>query len=266
MPGVVETPPPGGSSLGSEILLEFRTLTTLLTPGLVLYLMAVFFVALGARRGIGWITKLAWRLGADPRHRLSRVKGGLDLGVVLLATVVAARPFFVAVPLVSSIGLAVFGLVVAVALPEWVQSLVAGLSLTRRAQFREGDRIEVGDVEGAVERMGLLRTVLRASDGSSVSVPNRDIVRRAIRVGGELSAVPVTIELPPETSGTSAARERARRLAWLSPYRRAGSPPRLEEREHRLVLGIQTWCTADPGRARQALEQAIHAPPSSSES
>jgi hypothetical protein len=245
------------SSLGSEILIEFRALTSLLTPGLLAYFVLVFVLALVVRRTIGWGIKLIWRLGADPNRQLSRVKGSLDLGVVVLATLFAVRPLFATVPLVLSVVLAVTGLIAAIALPEWIQNTAAGLSLTFRGQFREGDQIEVGDAIGTVERIGLLRTRLQTADGSIISLPNRDMLRLAVRVGREQRAAPISIELPAEIARAPEARERIRRIARLSPYRRSNASPRLEEHGERLVVTMQTWSTHDLATARQALERAI---------
>jgi hypothetical protein len=185
------------------------------------------------------------------------VKGILDLAVVVAAAMLAIRPLFIAVPLVLSIVVATLGLIFAIALPEWIQNMVAGLSLTGRAQFREGDQIEVGEAIGAVDRIGLQRTRLRAADGSLISLPNRDILRLAVRIGGEQRAVPVAIVLSPEAGSTSKERERAHRIARLSPFRRAGSTPRLEERGGQWTLIVQTWATADLDAVKQSLQTAI---------
>jgi small-conductance mechanosensitive channel len=264
VPELVETPVESGpletaSGLGSEILTEFRALTSLITPGLLAYFVLVFVLALVLRRTIGWIIKLGWRLGADPKRHLSRVKGGLDLGVVVVATLIAVRPLFTAVPLVFSVVVAVTGLIAALALPEWIQNTVAGLSLALRGQFREGDQIEVGDAAGTVDRIGLLRTRLQTADGSTISLPNRDMLRRAVRVGREQRAAPVSIELPAELGRSPEARERIRRIARLSPYRRSGASPRIEEHGDRLIVTLQTWSTADLPAAREALERTMWA-------
>src|SRR5690606_37830351 len=113
-----------------------------------------------------------WRAGADPRRRLARVKGLLDFSIVLIALVLVLGPLFEAVPLVLAIVAAASGLIVAVALPVWIQHTVAGLALSGRGQFREGDQSEVRDAKGTVDRVGLQRTRLRADDGSVVSLPN----------------------------------------------------------------------------------------------
>jgi hypothetical protein len=250
-------PPTAPADLGSEILIEFRTLTSLLTPGLVAYLLVVFFVALAIRRTVGWLVRTLWRFGVDSRRRLARIKGILDLTVMLVAIVLIVRPLFIAVPLVLCIAITVVAFIMAFALPVWIQNFVAGLSLTTRAQFREGDQIEVGDAAGAVDRIGMLRTRLIAADRSRISLPNRDILRLAVRVGREQSAAPVAIELPPELASTPRARREAQRIAQFCPFRRAGSVARLEHRDERWILTIQTWSTRDLAAARLSLEKAI---------
>jgi hypothetical protein len=245
------------ASLGTEVLVEFRALTSLLSPRLLAYLVVVIVAALALRRSAGWLVKVVWRLGVDPHRHLSRVKGGFDLLVLLLAAFAASQPLFVAVPLISAIVVAVVGLIGAIALPEWIQNIVAGLSLTMRGQFREGDRIELAAAAGAVERMGLFRTSLRATDGSLVTVPNRSILRDAVRIGVEEHAVPVVLQLPDRVVSSLDARDLATRIARLSPYRRAGSQPRLERGDQAWTLTIQTWATADASLARNALEKAL---------
>src|SRR5690606_37500741 len=149
--------------------------------------------------------------------------------IVLIALVLVLGPLFEAVPRVLAIVAAASGLIVAVALPEWIQNTVAGLALSGRGQFREGDQIEVRDAKGTVDRVGLQRTRLRADDGSVVSLPNRDILQHAIRVGGQQSAVSVHVVLAPDLASTPAGRERALEVARMSPYRRARTAPRLED-------------------------------------
>ena len=249
--------PNASTQLGLEVLTEFRALTTLLTPGLLAYVVVVFGVALLMRRSIGSLVKLVWNVGGDPRRHLARVKGLLDFGIVTVALIVALRPLFGAVPLVLAIVVATLGLITAIALPEWIQNTAAGLALTARGQFREGDQIEVGSAVGSVDRIGLQRTRLRADDGALVSVPNRDILQSAVRIGGQQSAVPVTLVMPESAAPTPTARARILEVARLSPFRRAGTSPHLEDKDDHVVLTLQTWATTEPGMVKQALRTAI---------
>lgn len=254
---LLDPEPTPATQLGLEILTEFRALTTLLTPGLLVHVGIVFGVALVLRRGIAWLVKLVWNVGGDPRRHLARVKGILDFVIVTVSLIVALRPLFAAVPLILALVTATAGLIAAIALPEWIQNTAAGLALTARGQFREGDQIQVGTAAGGVDRIGLQRTRLRADDGSLISMPNRDILHNAVRVGGQQSAVPVTLVLPGSVVSSPADRARILEVARLSPFRRAGTSPHLEDRDDHVVLSLQTWATTEPGMVKQALRAAI---------
>jgi small-conductance mechanosensitive channel len=246
------------TELGAELLAELWHLGSVLTPRLVLLLLATLAVLVAVRRGITVAVQVAWRLGWDGERRLARVRSFVELGLLLAGAFVLARALFGVIPLLSSLVLVVGGLVAALALPGGLQDFTAGVSLASRNRFLEGDQIEVAGFSGTVRHIGLLRSMLRLPDGRSLWLPNREIVRSAVQVGREQQALPVSVQLPACASDPE-RRERLRQVACLSPYRRAGSRPVVSEDGDRFVLTFQTWCTRQPEVAARALDRQLRA-------
>ncbi len=246
------------TELGAELLAELWHLGSVLTPRLVLLLLATLAVLVAVRRGITVAVQVAWRLGWDGERRLARVRSFVELGLLLAGAFVLARALFGVIPLLSSLVLVVGGLVAALALPGGLQDFTAGVSLASRNRFLEGDQIEVAGFSGTVRHIGLLRSMLRLPDGRSLWLPNREIVRSAVQVGREQQALPVSVRLPPCATDPE-RRERLRQVACLSPYRRAGSRPVVSEDGGRFVLTFQTWCTRQPEVAARALDRQLRA-------
>jgi Mechanosensitive ion channel len=246
------------TELGAELLAELWRLGSVLTPRLVLLVVVVLGVLLTARRGLTVAVRVAWRLGWDGDRRLARVRSWLELALLAVGALLLGRELFSAVPLLASLGLAFAGLVAALALPGGLQDFTAGVSLASRNRFLEGDQIEVAGFSGTVRHIGLLRSMLRLPDGRTLWLPNREIVRSAVQVGREQQALPVSVSLP-ACAAEPELRERLRRVAHLSPYRRAGSRPTVTEDDGRWVLTFQTWCTRRPEVAARALDRQLRA-------
>jgi small-conductance mechanosensitive channel len=253
-----DTPEPP-TELGAELLAELWRLGSVLTPRLVVLVVVVLAVLLGARRGLTIVVRVAWRLGWDGDRSLARIRSSLELLLLALGSFLLLRELFVVVPLLTSLTLVVAALVAALALPGGLQDFAAGVSLASRNRFLEGDQIEVAGHSGTVRHIGLLRSMLRLPDGRTLWLPNREIVRSAVQVGREQQALPVTVPLPSSCTDDPELRERLRRVAHLSPYRRAGSRPIVVEDDGRFVLTIQTWCTRRPDVASRALERQLRA-------
>jgi small-conductance mechanosensitive channel len=250
------SPPP--TELGAELLAELWRLGSVLTPRLVLLVVVVLAVLLTAHRGLTVAVRVAWRLGWDTDRSLARVRSWLGLVLLAVGTLLLGRELFLAVPLLSSLALVITGLVAALALPGGLQDFTAGVSLANRNRFLEGDQIEVAGFSGTVRHIGLLRSMLRLPDGRTLWLPNREIVRSAVQVGREQQALPVSVSLP-ACAVDPELRERLRRVASLSPYRRAGSRPTLSQDGDRWLLTFQTWCTRQPEVAARALDRQLRA-------
>jgi small-conductance mechanosensitive channel len=78
-------------------------------------------------------------------------------------------------------GLGVGGLAVALALQNILGDLLASLSIIFDKPFVLGDTINLGDLTGTVENVGLKTTHLRSVTGEQLVVPNSDLVKSRIR-------------------------------------------------------------------------------------
>lgn len=253
---VEQAPPP--TDLGAELLAELWGLGAVLGLRLLILVVVVLALLLAVRRGITVAVRVAWRLGWDGDRSLARVRSFIELGLLAAGALVVGRELFGAAPLLSSLALVLGGLVTALALPGGLQDFTAGVSLASRSRFVEGDQLELAGFSGTVRHIGLLRSMLRLPDGRTLWLPNREIVRSAVLVGREQQALPVSVPLP-RCAADPELRERLRRIACLSPYRRAGSRPTVSEDGERFVLTFQTWCTRQPEVAARALDRQLRA-------
>ena len=81
------------------------------------------------------------------------------------------------IPAIASLG--VFSLAIGFGAQSVVEDLFRGVFMLAEDQFGIGDRIDVGEVNGYVERVTLRTTVIRASDGTLWHVPNSEVNRVA---------------------------------------------------------------------------------------
>lgn len=242
--------------LGGELIAELQHVVDVVTPGRVLIAVAlIVFVAL-MRRVMLLAMRVAWRLGWDPKRRLARLRSYAEIALMVGVGSILVWMVFTVVPLLTSAMVIAVAIVGAIALPGGLQDFAAGIALAGRSRFMEGDQIEVGSHSGTVRHIGLMRTVLRLSNGGSLWMPNRDVVRSAVQVGREQQALPLTIEVP-RVELDADERERLRQVAHLSPYRRAGSRPSLRRDDGRWVLSFQTWCTRRPELVERAIERQL---------
>jgi hypothetical protein len=187
--------------------------------------------------------RMAWRLGLDPRRRLGLLASGLRILGMVLGFIGFLRPIIVRAP---TFGLAAVVITLALAgliAPLQVRSLASGLSLATRSRLREGDLVTIGALEGTVRDIGLLRVSLRTVDGGITHVPAADFEREAVTVGSRRAAVPIEALVVAGPDFDDAALERLRRALWLSPYRRAGTDPRIafDIETGRVEVRMDTW-------------------------
>jgi hypothetical protein len=223
----------------------------------VVYVAFLLVLVWLARRALLSGTRVVWRLGWDRSRRLARLRSISDITLLTVLTLLVLRRLMIEAPIVTWLNVAVLSLIAAIALPSWMRDFAAGVALANRSRFREGDQVRLPSAVGSVRHIGLLRTAIRAGDGGTLSVPNREVLAQTIQVGREQQAAPVEILLPPEATNNPEAREMLLRLAHVSPFRRGGSWPTLTESDRGWVLGVQTWSTRDVDGARRALERQL---------
>lgn len=124
-------------------------------------------------------------------ERARRTEGRLDDQVVpILRKVTKAFLWGVAVLLVLQnlgynvtsllAGLGIGGLAVALAAQETLSNFIGALALLIDRPCQVGDRVDVEDISGTVEAIGLRSTRIRTLDGTVVSIPNSKLASAKI--------------------------------------------------------------------------------------
>lgn len=122
----------------------------------------------GRRRGMSG--------SASVLRLVRRVIDGLVLFAGLLFTL---RHFGVNVT-AGLAGLGVGGIAVALAAQKTLENVIAGVSLIADQAVRVGDSLNLGDIQGTVEEVGLRSTRIRTADRTLVSVPNGQIANMRV--------------------------------------------------------------------------------------
>lgn len=100
--------------------------------------------------------------------------------VLILVVVMVLGQFGVqTASMIAAIG--AIGLAIGLALQGTLQNIAAGVMLLVLRPFRVGEYIEVGDVAGTVEDVGLFATRLRAIDGVYILAPNTKLWNEPVR-------------------------------------------------------------------------------------
>jgi len=107
---------------------------------------------------------------ATPTYKLVRL-------AVIAFGLVIAYPYIPGSDSMAFKGVSVFaGVLLSLGSSSFIANSIAGLSMTYRAAFREGDRIKVGDVVGTVEDIKLMVTRVRTPKNEQVIIPNSNIL------------------------------------------------------------------------------------------
>jgi len=237
---------PTSPGLGARLLAEFDALRELWSLGMLLWFVLVIAIAWTLASGGPALIRTAWRLGLDSRRRLGLLASGLRILGLLVGFAGVLRPVLDRAPT-----LGVGALVIAIALagvvaPMQLRNLASGLSLATRTRLREGDLVTIGAIEGTVRDVGLLRVSLRTVDGGITHVPAADFEREALTVGSRRAAVPIEARVIAGLGFDDRSLERLRRAVWLSPYRRAGTDPRVvvDVETGRVEVRMDTWAAS----------------------
>lgn len=247
-------------TLGARLGQELSEIDQLLRLPVLLGVLALLAIVVLSDRALLGAQHLAWRRGLDRARRLGSVRQGLTLGLALLFFVSVVRGLMGVAPLVTAAALVFVGLVLALAAPNVIRDLLAGLWLVPRRTVREGDSIEVEGVAYVVREIGYLGTRVRRSDGAMVRIHNEHLVARTTVLGVAHGSARIRLELdvPVDRAFDEAA---ARRLLQACPYRRAGTPVNLMQRGHLLEVVLHSWVVRDVQRVerwvRQNLEEIL---------
>lgn len=170
--------------------------------GVLVFLVFLIVAAIGKRI----IAKLAPRANADTGVvlLLSRVfyYGILILGIL---TALPATGLNVSA-LVAGLGLT--GFAIGFALKDVLSNLLAGIMLLVYRPFHIGDHVKMGEHEGTITTIRMRDTVLRASDGRSIIIPNTKLITEVVvnNSTAQLSRDTLIVELADETKLAHARR------------------------------------------------------------
>ena len=107
---------------------------------------------------------------ALPTHRIVRF-------LIIAFSVVIAYPYIPGSDSMAFKGVSVFiGVIFSLGSSSFIANVMAGLAMTYRGAFKEGDRVKIGEVSGKVEEIKLMTTRINTLKNESVIVPNSNIL------------------------------------------------------------------------------------------
>lgn len=107
---------------------------------------------------------------AMPTYKIIRV-------MVVLFSLVIAYPYIPGSDSLAFKGVSVFlGVLLSLGSSSFIAHAIAGLTMTYRGAFREGDLVRIGDVVGRVEEIKLMVTRVRTYRNEAIIVPNSNIL------------------------------------------------------------------------------------------
>jgi small-conductance mechanosensitive channel len=111
---------------------------------------------------------------AEPTYRITRI-------LVIAFALVIAYPYIPGSESAAFKGVSVFlGVLFSLGSSSFIGNMIAGMAMTYRGTFKDGDLIKVGDVVGTVEGVKLMATRLRTAKNESVILPNSTILNTEV--------------------------------------------------------------------------------------
>lgn len=111
---------------------------------------------------------------AEPTYRITRI-------LVIAFALVIAYPYIPGSDSAAFKGVSVFlGVLFSLGSSSFIGNMIAGMAMTYRGTFKDGDLIKVGDVVGTVEGVKLMATRLRTAKNESVILPNSTILNTEV--------------------------------------------------------------------------------------
>lgn len=145
--------------------------------GAVVLLVAGFLVARLVERSIYAGLGHVRGFDATLRRFFSRIA---RYAILILVVVMVLGQFGVqTASIIAAIG--AIGLAIGLALQGTLQNIAAGIMLLALRPLRIGEYVEVGQVAGTVEEIGLFATRLRSSDGLYLLAPNSTLWNQPVR-------------------------------------------------------------------------------------
>jgi len=111
---------------------------------------------------------------ADPTYKIVRI-------LVIALALVLAYPYIPGSESAAFKGVSVFvGVLLSLGSSSFISNIIAGLTMTYRGAFREGDLVKVGDTVGWVQDVKLMVTRLRTYKNESVILPNSNVLNTEV--------------------------------------------------------------------------------------
>ncbi len=143
--------------------------------------------------------------GLDPA-----LAGSIDIIVFIAGLTIWAMAFLLALdnlgiqikPLLAGLGIG--GIAVALAVQTVLSDLLASMSIALDKPFAVGDALQVDDLNGTVEHIGVRSTRLRSLTGEQIIISNTDILKARVRNNGRLKDrrssffINVSYDTPPD--------------------------------------------------------------------
>ena len=125
--------------------------------------------------------------GLDPT-----LAGSIDIIVFVAALTIWAMAFLLALdnlgvqikPLLAGLGIG--GIAIALAVQTVLGDLLASVSIALDKPFAVGDALQVDDLNGTVEHIGVKSTRLRSLTGEQIIISNADILKSRVRNNGRM--------------------------------------------------------------------------------
>lgn len=132
-------------------------------------------------------------LGRRTNPFVARLLARMTAGIVFILGVVytMSRLGVSITPLLGALGL--IGLALAFAFQDILENFIAGILMSLRRPFNEGDQIKTGDIEGTVQDITLRSVTLRAYNGERIYVPNAMVWKSPIVNHTELGSRRTTL-------------------------------------------------------------------------
>jgi len=107
---------------------------------------------------------------AFPTHRIVRF-------LMIIFAIIIAYPYIPGSDSLAFKGVSVFvGVIFSLGSSSFISNVVAGLAMTYRGAFKEGDRVRIDDVFGDVREIKLMTTRINTLKNESVVIPNSNIL------------------------------------------------------------------------------------------
>jgi small-conductance mechanosensitive channel len=107
---------------------------------------------------------------AMPTYKIVRI-------LLIAFALVIAYPYIPGSDSLAFKGVSVFlGILLSLGSSSFIANVLAGLTMTYRGAFREGDRIRVGNIVGTVEDVKVMITRIHTAKNESVVIPNSNIM------------------------------------------------------------------------------------------